>query len=235
MTEHPSTEHPTTEHGHGHHSTAPGPEATPEETERHWEQHYSSREQVWSGRPNPVLSRLVEPIAPGHALDLGCGEGADAVWLAGRGWTVTAVDVSATALERARKLAADTGVEDRVHFERHDLTQTWPAGTFDLVSAQFLQSPLNFPRARVLRAAAHALAPGGLLLVVDHGSLPPWSPHRHEDVYLPTSQEVFDGIELDAAGWQVELMDTPQRTVTDPDGRTADIVDNVLVVRRVGG
>lgn len=230
--QHEQHQHEQHQHSRGHQSTGHEPPATPEETERHWEQHYSAKEQVWSGRPNPVFAEVVGSIAPGHALDLGCGEGADAVWLAGRGWTVTAVDVSATALERARTLAAANGVDDRVRFERHDLTRTWPDGTYDLVSAQFLQSPLEFPRARVLRAAANALAPGGLLLVVDHGSLPPWSPHRHGDIYLPTSQEVYDGLELDPAGWHAELMDTPQREVTGPDGRTAHITDNVLAVRR---
>lgn len=205
-------------------------EASPEETERHWEQLYGAKDRVWSGRPNPVFARIVEPIVPGHALDLGCGEGADAIWLAARGWTVTAVDVSATALARAQGFVEENGVGDRVHLERHDLTQTFPAGTFDLVSAQFLQSPLEFPRSRVLRAAAHALTCGGMLLVVDHGSMPPWSQHR--DVYLPTCQEVFDGLELDPAGWHAELMDTPHREATGPDGQTGHLTDNVLIVRR---
>lgn len=204
--------------------------ATPEETERHWEQHYGARERIWSGNPNPVFARIVAPISSGRALDLGCGEGADATWLAARGWTVTAVDVSATALERARALAVEQGVE--VNFERHDLTRTFPTGPFDLISAQFLQSPLEFPRHLVLRAAANALAPGGLLLVVDHGALPPWSAHKHEGVYLPTPQEVYNGIDLDPAGWQVELMDTPEREATGPDGQHGHLIDNVLLIRR---
>jgi SAM-dependent methyltransferase len=145
---------------------------------------------------------------------------------------VTDVDVSATALGRVRALVEQNRVVDRVHIARHDLTQTFPAGTFDLVSAQFLQSPLEFPRSRVLRAAAHALAPAGMLLVVDHGSLPPWSRYRHQDVYLPTPQEVFDGIDLDPTGWRAELMDTPQREAAGPDGQNAYVTDNVLVVRR---
>lgn len=217
-------------HHHHHAARADPTPATPEETERHWEQHYGAREQVWSGNPNPVFARIVEPITAGRALDLGCGEGADAVWLARHGWAVTAVDVSATALERARALAAHADVE--VHFERHDLTQTFPAGPFDLISAQFLQSPLEFPRHRVLHTAANALAPGGLLLVVDHGSLPPWSAHKHEGVYLPSPREVFDGIGLDPERWHAESMDTPVREVTGPDGEKSDLVDNVLAVRR---
>ncbi|HEY9418057.1 MAG TPA: class I SAM-dependent methyltransferase [Pseudonocardia sp.] len=213
-------------------ATAPAaaPAEVPEETERFWDDLYGAKEQVWSGRPNPVFAGIVERICPGRALDLGCGEGGDATWLAGRGWTVTGVDVSGTALQRTRALAIARGVEVRT--ERHDLTRTFPAGTFDLVSAQFLQSPLGFPRHHVLRAAAHALAPGGLLLVVDHGSLPPWSQHSHEHRYLPTPREVFDEIDLDPARWHAELMDQPQREVTGPGGQQANLIDNVLIVRR---
>src|SRR5215208_437768 len=71
------------------------------EAERFWEDHYRRRERVWSGRPNPVLVDVVGSLRPGTALDLGCGEGGDAIWLARQGWRVTAVDVSATALDRA--------------------------------------------------------------------------------------------------------------------------------------
>lgn len=207
--------------------------ALAKETERFWEELYGARDRVWSGRPNPVFARIVEPIVPGHALDLGCGEGGDAIWLADHGWTVTAVDVSTTALERLRAFADENGVGDRVRTERHDLNRTFPVGTFDLVSAQFLQSPLEFPRSRVLNAAANALLAGGLLLIVDHGSMPPWSAHKHGDVYLPTPREVFEGIGLDPALWHAELLEMLPREATGPDGQKAFITDNVLGVRRL--
>jgi len=129
------------------------------QAEQFWEGHYRAHEQLWSGGANPVLVDVAGALPPGTALDLGCGEGGDAIWLAGRGWRVTAVDVSATALDRAATHAATAGVEARIDFQRHDLAQTFPAGAFDLVSAQYLQSPVEFPRDRVLHAAAQTVAP----------------------------------------------------------------------------
>src|SRR5215212_3707513 len=143
--------------------------------ERFWEEHYRKQERVWSGKANPVLVDIARPLPPGTGLDLGCGEGGDTVWLAGLGWRVSAVDVSATALDRASTYAAEAGVEDHIDFQQHDLAHTFPAATFDLVSAQYLQSPVEFPRDRVLQAAARAAAPGGLLLIVTHASVPPGS------------------------------------------------------------
>jgi chemotaxis protein methyltransferase CheR len=154
-------------------------------SEDFWDAHYRANQRVWSGRPNAVLVDVVEPLPPGSALDLGCAEGADAIWLAARGWRVTAADVSSTALKRAEAHAADLSVA--VDFQRHDLGRTFPEGTFDLVSAQYLQSPVEFPRADVLRRAAAAVAPGGLLLVVEHGSAAPWS--WHQDAVFPTPEE----------------------------------------------
>ena len=124
------------------------------EAERFWEDHYRRRERVWSGRPNPVLVDVFGSLRPGSALDLGCGEGGDAIWLARQGWRVTAIDVSATALDRAAVDAATAGVADRIEFRRHDLALSFPPGTFDLVSAQYLHSPVEFPRVRVLQEAA---------------------------------------------------------------------------------
>ncbi len=111
--------------------------------ERFWEGHYRAHERVWSGGANPVLVDVAGSLPPGTALDLGCGEGGDAIWLAGRGWCVTAVDVSAIALGRAATHAATASVADRIDVQRHDLAQTFPAGAFDLVSAQYLQSPVE--------------------------------------------------------------------------------------------
>lgn len=195
-----------------------------------WEAHYGGRERVWSGRANAVLVEMVDPLAPGTALDLGCGEGGDAVWLARRGWSVTAVDVSATALGRVRELAAREGVAERVRVERHDLAESLPAGRFDLVSAQFLQSPLELPRDRVLRAAAERVAPGGLLLVVEHGSAPSWSrAHEHR---FPTPREILDPLGLSPRQWRPERLDTPERVATGPNGETGTLVDVVVAVRR---
>ena len=200
------------------------------EAERFWEAHYRRHERVFSGRANPLLVDLAQPLPPGTALDLGCGEGGDAIWLAGLGWRVTAVDVSATALERAATHAAEAGVGDRLDFRQHDLTQSFPDGAFDLVSAQYLHAPLEFPH--VLRAAAGAVAPGGLLLVVDHGSVSPWS-WADPDTRFPTSEEVLSGLDLDPERWRTERADAPERRATGPNGETAIVTDNVLAIRRL--
>jgi 2-polyprenyl-3-methyl-5-hydroxy-6-metoxy-1,4-benzoquinol methylase len=141
------------------------------ESERFWEAHYRNHARVWSGRANAVLVDVAASLPPGTALDLGCAEGGDALWLAQRGRQVTAVDVSATALRRAAAQAAAAGVEDQIDFQQHDLAHTFPVGSFTLVSAQFLQSPVEFSRSRVLQAAASAVTPGGLLLIVEHASI----------------------------------------------------------------
>ncbi|MFV2177497.1 class I SAM-dependent methyltransferase [Actinomadura sp. LOL_016] len=199
------------------------------ETEEFWEDHYRARDQVWSGNPNPVMVSVVEPLAPGTALDLGCGEGADAVWLARRGWTVTAVDVSTVALDRAAAHASDAGAD--IEFRRHDLGRDFPKGSYDLVSAQFLQSPLDWPRAEILRAAAAAVAPGGLLLIVEHAAAPPWARHHH-DHRFPTADETFADLALDTAVWTTERCGVHEREATGPDGETGTLLDNVIAVRR---
>lgn len=206
-----------------------------DQTEQFWEGHYQKHEQVWSGRANAVLIDVVGPLPAGTALDLGCGEGGDALWLAQRGWRVTAVDVSRTALNRASTYAATAGVEDRIDFQQHDLTRTFPAGTFDLVSAQYLHSPLEFPRNLVLQAAARAVAPGGLLLIVGHASVQPWSwnPHQHKHPRFPTPEETLAELDLNSEDWHTERLGSPERQAIGPNGQPAIVTDNVIAVRRL--
>ncbi|MCU1614889.1 MAG: methyltransferase, partial [Frankiales bacterium] len=90
----------------------------------------------------------------------------------------------------------------------------------------------DLDRAAVLRLAAHALRPGGRLLVVDHGSTAPWSWNQDPDVRYPSPQEVAASIDLDPAIWMVERADAPRRIATGPDGRTAEVTDHVLLIRR---
>jgi len=196
-----------------------------------WESFYGEREQVWSGRPNPLLVREVEPLPAGTALDLGCAEGADAIWLAERGWRVTAVDISETALARAAAHAASVGGIEWVCL---DLAATFPDGEFDLVSAQFFHSPVasDGERDKILRRAADAVAPGGRLLVAGHAGAPSWHDADH-DVHFPTTADVLDALDLDPARWQVETQEVVEREMSGPDGQPGHRQDNVVRVRRL--
>ncbi|GCE51422.1 thioredoxin reductase [Thermosporothrix hazakensis] len=204
-----------------------------DQTEQFWEEFYRKQEQVWSGRANPVLVDIVESLPPGTALDLGCGEGGDAIWLARRGWRVTAVDVSLTALKRASDYAATVGVEDRIDFQQHDLAHSFPAGTFDLVSAQYFHAPIAFPRDRILQAAARAVAPGGLLLIVDHASFPFWSSHHNSHMHFSTPEEVLAELKLSPESWRTERLETRQRQVLSPKRQSGTVADNIIAVRRL--
>ncbi|TDC72429.1 class I SAM-dependent methyltransferase [Streptomyces hainanensis] len=198
-----------------------------------WEKHYSRLDARWGTTANTVLTGLVGALAPtpGTALDLGCGHGGDAIWLAARGWDVTAVDIAPTALARVAEAARGAGVGDRVHPARHDLARTFPAGEFDLVSATYFHTPVDIPRAQVLRRAAEAVAPGGLLLVVEHASVAPWSWQAGEDVRFPTAEEALAALDP-GEGWRTERCHSPRRTATGPQGRRATVTDNVLALRR---
>ena len=131
-----------------------------------WDQRYSGPDLVWGAGPNRFLTEEVAALAPGRAIDLGTGEGRNAIWLAERGWQVTAVDFSAAGLARAGRLAAERGVS--VDWVQADLQDYQPApGGYDLVLIAYIHLP-SAGLARVFRAAAAAVAPGGTLLVIGH-------------------------------------------------------------------
>lgn len=197
-----------------------------------WDGVYAARPEATNPQPNCLLTESVSELVPGAALDLGCGDGGDALWLARRGWHVIAVDISAVAVARLADLASAHGVGDRVVAERHDLRMSFPPGAFDLICAHYLHTPFDLDRAIVLRRAAHALHPGGRLLVVDHGSTAPWSWNSDPDLRYPTPREIAAGMDLDPATWMVERSDAPRRIATGPDGRTAEVTDHVLLIRR---
>ncbi|MGC5016299.1 class I SAM-dependent methyltransferase [Streptosporangium sp. DT93] len=206
--------------------------------EEFWNGRYGESERIWSGDPNGALVGEVSGLEPGSALDLGCGEGGDAIWLARQGWRVTAVDISPVALERAAGHAAAVAgdVAGRIDWQRHDLATSFPEGAFDLVSAQFLHSPGDMPRERILRAAASAVAPGGVLLIVGHAGPPSWE-KEPDGRYgsLPTPQEVFESLGLPAGRWEVLVSEEHPRTQIGPDGQPGTRTDNTLKVRRLAG
>ena len=203
-----------------------------------WESRYADRDQVWSGNPNHALVSTISGRPPGEALDLGCGEGGDSVWLAEQGWRVTAVDVSATAVARGRELASRRNVpEGRITWLVEDLSSWEPGTGFDLVSACFLHSPIAFPRKDVLRRCAAAVAPGGHLLVVGHAGPMPWtSPratpqHDSEHRFLGPIEQIAE-LDLDTAEWEIEVSELQPRRATGPDGQSVDIDDAIVLARR---
>ncbi|MFF2806684.1 class I SAM-dependent methyltransferase [Streptomyces sp. NPDC058000] len=209
--------------------------------EEFWDARYAERDRIWSGNPNAVLLREVHDRAPGTALELGCGEGADAIWLATAGWRVTAVDVSGVALGRAAEQAAAVGVADRIDWQRRDLAVSFPEGSFDLVSAQFLHHPGEIFREGILRTAVAAVAPGGVLLIVGHAGPPPWE-HNHDHTHdpahpveqFPTTQEVLTALALPPEEWEVQLSEEFARVQSGPDGQPVERIDAALKVRRRG-
>lgn len=194
-----------------------------------WDERYRSRTGLWSGQPNPQLVADVARLAPGTALDIGCGEGADAIWLAQRGWQVTGMDLSPVALERAatHAAAAGTAVAARVMWALGDLVTWNPAGQFDLVSMHFIHVP---PAARETfnRRAATFVAPGGSLLIVGHDA-----GDRAQGVRRPPGDDqYFSGDDvvalLDLASWDIVVNEVRPRTVTRPDDVTVTIHDVVV-------
>ncbi len=212
-------------------TTSTGQEAP--SAQEFWDGRYRQSEKLFSGRPNLELVEESEGLTPGRALDLGCGEGGDAIWLARQGWQVTATDVSSVAIERAARHAAQAGVAERIGFERHDLATSFPSGRFDLVSAHFLQSLIALPRDEILRTATAAVAPGGTLLVVDHAGFPSWEPGPHPDVHFPTPQEVLAGLQLNLCRWEVRTERLYEHEVTLADGRVMTRANNILKLRRL--
>jgi 2-polyprenyl-3-methyl-5-hydroxy-6-metoxy-1,4-benzoquinol methylase len=204
-------------------------------TQEFWDARYGSAEKIWSGNPNPRLVEQVADLTPGTALDVGCGEGADAIWLAGQGWQVTAIDVSTVVLHRAARFAAESGddIAARITWQQADLL-TWElaAHQFDLVSAQFIQLP-TAARESVHRRLAAAVRPGGsLLIVAHHPSDLETSIHRwNMPDFFFTAEQI--AATLEPSHWQIVVAAGPERQALDPDGRPVTIHDAVLhAVRR---
>ncbi len=131
-----------------------------------WDRRYEEKPWLWRVEPNVFLVAEVGEMAPGRALDVACGEGRNAVWLAERGWEVDAVDFSKVAIERARELASQRGVE--VNFAVADVTRWQPEpGVYDLVAILYLHIPPE-QRRDVIARTRDAVAPGGTMLVVGH-------------------------------------------------------------------
>jgi trans-aconitate methyltransferase len=205
-------------------------------TQEFWDDRYRSAGKLWSGQPNPQLVAQAADLRPGEALEVGSGEGADAIWLAGRGWTVTAVDVSTVALERAAGHAAARGEEiaRRITW-RHEDMRSWDPRPrrFDLVSAQYMYLPEGELEPMHRRLAA-AVRPGGTLLVVGHDpdDLQARLGQADRAHAFPTAKQLAAA--LDPGEWEIFVTAAAGRTMTDPEGRPVTVRDSVLrAVRRV--
>jgi SAM-dependent methyltransferase len=194
-----------------------------------WDERYSGTEFDPAIRPNQFVAAELADLAPGRALDLAAGEGRNAVWLAERGWSVTAVDFSRVGLGKGRRLAAARGVEDRVDWVVADLDDYRPvADAFDLVVVAYFQVGTEL-RAKVLSRAAAALAPTGTLLVVGHDLS-----NLTEGVGGPQYPEVLytpEAITAELPGLRVLRAERVRRTVAQDDG-PATAIDTLVRAQR---
>lgn len=198
-----------------------------------WEARYAAVDRLWSGDPNDWLPEFALGWEPGRALDLGCGEGADAVWLAEHGWDVTGLDLSATAIARMRARARDRGLAGRVHGLVLDaIRERLPAGPFDLVAAFYVHGgpmPGSLELVELLTRGAVLAAPGGRVMTAVHCVNPPWHRH-HARTYTPA--ELLASLAGATKGWQVEVAQERWREVPGPDGEAGRRSDAVVCLRR---
>lgn len=194
-----------------------------------WDERYTGHDAVWSGKPNPQLVAEARSLRPGSALDVGCGEGADAIWLAQLGWSVTGLDFSEVALRRGAARAADVGalVAERITWLHADV-RTWrPSTTYELVSAHFMHLPSSV-RTPLFARLADAVSPHGTLLLVGHDAS-----DLHTTVQRPQDGDLYfdataQAATLDPQTWQVVVSEARPRTATGADGQAATVHDAVL-------
>jgi SAM-dependent methyltransferase len=197
---------------------------------REWDARYGEHDEaMWSGRPNGRLVTEVAALEPGRALDVGCGEGADAIWLAQHGWTVTAIDVSEVALDRARRAGDATGAS--VEWIRGDVLQTpLPTRSFDLVSMQYPALP-KAPGEAAVRALLDTVRSGGVLLAVYHDL-----DDEHREHMKARGVDPADYVDVDhlvallADDFTIELHTVEPRVDPPPD--TPHVADVVVRARR---
>ena len=208
--------------------------ARPSANEADWDHRYGG-EKLWSGNPNGTLVHEISGVVAGRALDVGAGEGGDAVWLAEHGWRVTANDISRRALDRVSAEAERRGLRIECNHTDANALDPFASGAFDLVSAHYASIPRT-PDGRGVRNLLNAVAPGGTLLVVSHDLEPMRAPidtHQQSrpfdpDAYLRVDD--FAAALADAADWDIEVNETRPRPPGAASGHHVD--DVVLRARR---
>jgi thioredoxin reductase/SAM-dependent methyltransferase len=203
--------------------------------EADWDHRYSG-DQMWSGNPNGTLVTEASDLAPGRALDVGAGEGGDALWLAQQGWEVTASDISFRALDRIGFTAEGRGLRVTCHHADANALDAFPAAAFDLVTAHYASIPRT-PDGRGVDNIVNAVAPAGTLLVVSHdlqAMHDAAEPHAHRQVFDPDAYvrvDDFAAALADSADWTIEVNEARPR----PPGAAAaspHVGDIVLRARR---
>ena len=201
-----------------------------------WNARYDTDELIWTVEANQFLAPAVEHLEPGTALDLACGEGRNAVWLATKGWSVTGVDFAGVGLAKAERLAAGAGVSGTwITADATDWTP--PSEGYDLVAMFYLQLPAS-ERQKSVRTAVSALAPDGTLLIVAHHLLNLAEGHGgpQDPNFLMTPEDVVDDIAAAELGLDVELVvernERVDRTVDTADGPRVAI-DMLVRARRI--
>ncbi len=194
-----------------------------------WDERYASTDLVWTAEPNVFVARELVGLAPGRALDLGTGEGRNAIWLAERGWQVTAVDFSMVALAKAAKLAERRGVTGIAWVNADLRAYQPPPDGFDLVLLAYIHLPPAESDA-LLHAAAAALAPGGTLLVVGHDR--DNIAHGYGGPQEPSVLYLTDEVVAALPGLAILRAGQEQRPVQTSEGeRTA--IDTVVLAQRI--
>lgn len=200
----------------------------------YWEQHWQQGRAGGPGSaatspPNPYLAREVGGLAPGTALDAGCGAGAEAIWLASHGWRVTAVDISAAALARAAERTATGDTPGNVHWVEADLGVWDPGGQFDLVTTHYAHPAM--PQLDFYERLAGWVAPGGTLLIVGHahGSARDGHGHDGQPPEYASATAAAVTARLDVREWDVVTAEETSRTPAGPGG--PDVLLHDVVVR----
>ncbi len=217
-------------HSHDHPPAASSGAASPE-GHVEWDERYSGAERVWSGQPNGALVAETRDLPPGRALDVGCGEGADAIWMARQGWDVVALDVSQVALGRARQAAEDAGVTV-CWLHAGLLDAPLASDGFDLVSAQY-PALLRTQENEAVQALLAAVTPGGTLLMVHHAEVV--GDHAHAPGFDPADYVMPEDVAaLLGEDWEIETDERRSRDIRGGGGahHTEDLV---LKARKLTG
>ncbi len=207
-------------------------QALPEEAKDFWEQRYVQSVERARGKAGKFLQEFVSELAPKRALELGCSTGDDSLWLAEKGWQVTAVDISDHAVQTAQRLAQEAGLASKINFSAVDLAQSFPEGEFEFACALYFQSPYEFPRAQILQTAASRIVSGGHLLLVSHASGPPWGKQLHQHHVFPTLETEINDLGLNKTDWEYLDLSEKKRLAKGPEGQEAELKDNLIFARR---